>query len=100
MTLDRAFALKPGNELFWGKRPPKELEEEEKYFERYGRKRFSMGAYAEELFAESYGNPVKFIDFKYSFKNHKEINLDNSGFPIIEVETKIGNQSFSSSWFE
>lgn len=102
MTLERALALKPGDNLFWLKKPQKEIdEEEEAYLKIFGKKLPAIGCYPEELFGKSYGNPVKFVNFRYSQKNNvMKIDLDINDLPIIYVETKNGNHFFSSGHFE
>jgi hypothetical protein len=77
MTIERARALKPGDNLYWEKRKPHHIR---------------GGVVGEEAFASSYGNPVTFVSFTGT--------SNREGYPGVNVKTKKGIETFGSGWFE
>jgi hypothetical protein len=94
MTIEKANALKQGDQLFWVKRPS----DKTRYKINLNGKILSIGAYPEEMYAKSQGNPVTFVRFKETGLGCH--NYDMYGLPIIYVKTKTGIKSFSSGHFE
>lgn len=91
---NRAKKLEPGEKLRWS-RPPK------------GRRQ-TEGGYGIDMFGQEHGDPVTFVKYReastksldYEEIGGKQIDLDQSGFPLIQVQTLQGTLDLSAIWFD
>lgn len=99
MTKEQALNLTPGQKLTWKKRPQNEIDEDNWFFARTGKRLPRVGYYPQEMYEKSFGSTVEFVDFQYN--EDRNIRLDMRGFPIIFVKTnKTEKMSSSSANFE